>query len=68
MPAQLALAVDAARGDRDRPDFTRWFLLQCHHDLHGGAAEAQHVGRSYAVAHPSDPLFYGTYDIVLSFA
>jgi len=32
------------RVERDRGDFTRSNLLQCHRDLLGGAAEAQLVG------------------------
>jgi hypothetical protein len=42
--AQPALAVDADRGEQDRGDFTRQNLLQWHHVLLGGAAEAQLVG------------------------
>jgi hypothetical protein len=42
--AQPALAVDAASRPQDRGDFRHQNLLQCHHGLASGAAEAQLVG------------------------
>ena len=64
---QHALAVDAARGERDRADFDIQFLLQWHHDLFGGAAEAQHVGLRSPLIYAlriREMLYYGKADLL----